>query len=81
MNIATADLQLLITTARESGLKRLRMVDGGVEFEFWDKPEAAPVSQTEKAAIGEETGMPTEDQLLFMSGIPLTDDEIRARAP
>ena len=76
--MSPSDLQLLITQARENGLRRLRV--DGVELEFWEKPAPAPTA-LETAAIGEDDGMPTEDQLLFMSGIPLTDEEIKARAP
>lgn len=31
--------------------------------------------------IGEAEGMPTDDQLLFASSIPMTDEEIAARPP
>lgn len=31
--------------------------------------------------IGQGHGMPTDDQMLFASSIPMTDEEIAARAP
>lgn len=75
-----SELQTLLTLAKSMGVRRLKV--DAVEVVFWATKEPEPqLSSLEKAALGEEGGMPTEDQLLFMSGIPLSDEEIKARAP
>lgn len=57
----------------EGGQLKVTFSDFQPKFVFPDPREISP--------IGEKYGMPTDDQMLFASSVPLTDDEIAARPP
>jgi hypothetical protein len=71
------ELRNVLELAKEYGLKKLRLADG-LEVEFGDKLVAVPIEEFKKIKT---EGMPTEDEFLFMSSIPMTDDEIKAQPP
>lgn len=76
--------QLLDTLGMAAQLYKIKSYkDANIEVTFGET-SGQPLgflSGPEKQPMGEENGMPTEDELLFASSIPLSPEEIRARAP
>lgn len=68
----------ILKVAIKYGVASFRLQELSVLFQT--APADVP-RETIRAAMGEGAGMPTEDQFLFMSGIPLEDNEILAQPP
>lgn len=75
-------LNVIGDAAERFGMTRVKWEDIEIEFaEVQTQLVSYTTDVSSTQPIGEEHGMPTEDELLFASSIPLTDDEIRAKAP
>lgn len=78
--ISKVDLDMIGEAALRYGLKYFEFGSMKLHFGAAQQPQLA-TSTLQNQPIGETHGMPTDDQLLFASSIPLSDDEIAARAP
>lgn len=78
-------IEIIGDAALKYGIKHLKIQDHVcerllVEISFTDQRPQIIMPQT-SVPIGEKYGMPTDDEMLFASSIPMTEDEIAARAP
>lgn len=75
------DLEVIGEAALKYGMSRVE-INGLMAVEFTYKPpQVVYPTAMATSPIGESEGMPTDDQLLFASSIPLTDEEIAAQVP
>lgn len=85
MDLVIDDLGSILEVASKHKIRKLKVADVEIEF-FPEFPELQPIIMASgpitPQKIGEEYGMPTDDQLLFhSSGFPMTDEELKAQAP
>lgn len=62
----------VIIIARKYGIERFKI--NACEVHFAHIPAASSL-------VSDQERQPTEDELLFHSSIPMTDDELKAHAP
>ncbi len=73
-------LEICGEAALKYGIKSLKFE--GIDVTFGDHRPQIVFPTPSPMPMGEMNGMPTEDQFLFMSsGVPMTDDELRASPP
>jgi hypothetical protein len=65
------DFEQFLRVAKKYNVERFKVGDCEVHM----PPRVEPTK------LSDDDKMPTEDQMLFHSSIPLTDDEIKARPP
>jgi len=73
-------LDAVLASARKHGVRALKVASLGLDVAF-HPPDAPVIKVDHKLPIGEAHGMPTDDEMLFASSIPLTPEELVARAP
>ncbi len=77
--ISKENLEMICEMAAKHGIKVFH--DNEVRLVFSGTHGMGTHYETFTNPIGEKHGMPTEDELLFASSIPLTEEEIMARPP
>lgn len=75
-------LSVICDLATTHGIKTIKVETVEIEFDPQARTRVVfgPLAPKDQP-IGEDHGMPTDDQLLFASSIPLTDEEIQAGVP
>jgi hypothetical protein len=74
-------LDLLGESALKYGITTFKCADFEVTFTIQQPKIVFAPSEMPTNGIGAPYGMPTEDELLFASSIPMTQEEIQARPP
>lgn len=75
------DLDIIGEAAKKYGFLKFNHVDYQIEFSNEQPKLIIPNMSIANRPIGEAFGMPTDDQMLFASSIPMTDEEIAASPP
>ncbi len=81
ITITKEQLEIICEAAQKYGITHFKLEE--LEMEF-DPPQPRIVytpPSLKNQPIGEAHGMPTDDQLLFASSIPMSDEELAARPP
>lgn len=79
--IDKATLETLGEAAQKYGIRSFKCADFEVLFTIQQPKLVFASSEVPNKPIGAPYGMPTDDELLFASSIPLTNGEIEAQAP
>lgn len=74
-------LDIVCEASQKYGIRHFKLCDLDLTFTAQQPKIVLASSELPNQGIGETFGMPTEDELLFASSIPMTQDEIEARPP